>query len=150
MPWNNVTVPVKGLYVRLRRCSSERCCCLHDSSCPTPSKYGLQILDSKRNCTFTAFVCDCVWLRTSILLHLLRLLLLLCGAGGYPPNVLQLTEAYCTNPALGSLFISRGAPHHTTWEASISERRNYGREMSDQILPTIATSTVIVRFFYMP
>jgi hypothetical protein len=25
---------------------------------------------------------------------------LLCGAGGYPPNVLQLTEAYCTNPAL--------------------------------------------------
>jgi hypothetical protein len=25
---------------------------------------------------------------------------LLCGAGGYPPNVLQPTEAYCTNPAL--------------------------------------------------
>jgi hypothetical protein len=22
-----------------------------------------------------------------------------CGAGGYPPNVLQPTEAYCTNPA---------------------------------------------------
>jgi hypothetical protein len=28
------------------------------------------------------------------------LLRLLCGAGGYPPNVLQPTAAYCTNPAL--------------------------------------------------
>jgi hypothetical protein len=28
------------------------------------------------------------------------LLLLLCGAGDYPPNVLQHTVAYCTNPAL--------------------------------------------------
>jgi hypothetical protein len=25
---------------------------------------------------------------------------LLCGAGGYPPNVLQPTKAHCTNPAL--------------------------------------------------
>jgi hypothetical protein len=33
--------------------------------------------------------------------HRLRLRLP-CGAGGYPPNVLQLTEAYCTNPALVS------------------------------------------------
>jgi hypothetical protein len=48
------------------------------------------------------------------------------------PNVLQPTEAYCTNPALGSPVISRGAPHQTMWEASISERRNYGREMFDQ------------------
>jgi hypothetical protein len=75
---------------------------------------------------------------------------LLCGVGGYPPNVLQSTEAYCINPTLGSPFISRDAPHQTKWEASISERRNYGREMSDQILPTIAISTVIVAFFYMP
>jgi hypothetical protein len=30
---------------------------------------------------------------------------LLCGAGGYPPNVLQPTEAYCINPALVSPFI---------------------------------------------
>jgi hypothetical protein len=58
---------------------------------------------------------------------------ILCGAGGYPPNVLQHTEAYCTNPDLVSPFISRGAPHQTKWEASISDRRNYGREMSDQI-----------------
>jgi hypothetical protein len=27
-------------------------------------------------------------------------LLLLCGAGGYKPNVLQPFETYCTNPAL--------------------------------------------------
>jgi hypothetical protein len=58
---------------------------------------------------------------------------LLCGAGSYPPNVLQPTEAYCTNPALVPPFISRGAPLETTWKASISERRNYGREMTDQI-----------------
>jgi hypothetical protein len=70
-------------------------------------------------------------------------------AGGYPPKVVQPNEAYCTNLALGPPFISRGTPHKTTWEASISERRNYGRELSDQILPTIATSTVIIGFFYM-
>jgi hypothetical protein len=29
---------------------------------------------------------------------------LLCGAGGYPPNVLQPTETYCSNPALVSPF----------------------------------------------
>jgi hypothetical protein len=28
--------------------------------------------------------------------------------------------------------ISRGAPHHVTWETPISERRNYGREMAGQ------------------
>jgi hypothetical protein len=39
---------------------------------------------------------------------------LLCGAGGYPPNVLQPTEAYCTNPTLVSPFISRGAAYQTT------------------------------------
>jgi hypothetical protein len=39
---------------------------------------------------------------------------LLCGAGGYPPNVLQHTEAYCTNPALVSPLISRGSPHQMT------------------------------------
>jgi hypothetical protein len=29
---------------------------------------------------------------------------LLCGASGYPPNVLQPLETYCTNPALVSPF----------------------------------------------
>jgi hypothetical protein len=29
---------------------------------------------------------------------------LLCGAGGYPSNVLQPFETYCTNPALDSPF----------------------------------------------
>jgi hypothetical protein len=33
-----------------------------------------------------------------------------CGAGGIPPNALQPTDAYCTNPALAYPFISRGAP----------------------------------------
>jgi hypothetical protein len=28
----------------------------------------------------------------------------MCGAGGYTPNVLQPTEAYCTNPGLGSIL----------------------------------------------
>jgi hypothetical protein len=36
---------------------------------------------------------------------------LLCGAGGYPPNVLQPTEIYCTNPALVSLPLSPEARH---------------------------------------
>jgi hypothetical protein len=32
----------------------------------------------------------------------------LCGAGGYPPNVLQPTKAYCTNPTLvSSLHLQR-------------------------------------------
>jgi hypothetical protein len=60
-------------------------------------------------------------------------LCLLCGAGGYPPNVLQPFETYCTNPALVSPFISRGAPRQPSWETSSSERWNYEREMSDQI-----------------
>jgi hypothetical protein len=34
----------------------------------------------------------------------MKLLRLLCGAGGYPPNVLQPFETYCTNPALVSPF----------------------------------------------
>jgi hypothetical protein len=37
---------------------------------------------------------------SNLLLHLR----LLCGAGGYPPNVLQPFETYCTNPALVSPF----------------------------------------------
>jgi hypothetical protein len=60
---------------------------------------------------------------------------------------------YCSLPRLIVLtpaLVSPSSPHQTTWDASISERRNYGREMSDQIKPTIATSTVIVGFFYMP
>jgi hypothetical protein len=39
-----------------------------------------------------------------------RVLRLLRGAGGYPPNVLQRFATYCTNPALVSPFISRGTP----------------------------------------
>jgi hypothetical protein len=36
---------------------------------------------------------------------------LLCGAGGYPPNVLQPTEAYCTKPTLVSPHSSPEALH---------------------------------------
>jgi hypothetical protein len=56
-----------------------------------------------------------------------------CLAGGIPPDALKPTEAYCANPAFGPPFISRGAPRQTASETSISERRNYGREMADQI-----------------
>jgi hypothetical protein len=38
-----------------------------------------------------------------------------------------------SNPCFRSLFISRGAPHQTAWETSVSERINYGREMAGQI-----------------
>jgi hypothetical protein len=36
-------------------------------------------------------------------------------------------------PPLVSSVISRGAPRQATWESSISEKWNYGREMADQI-----------------
>jgi hypothetical protein len=47
-----------------------------------------------------------------------------CGADGISPSALQPFEAYCTNPDFSSPFISRGAPHQTAWEISVSERRN--------------------------
>jgi hypothetical protein len=40
---------------------------------------------------------------------------------------------FVLNPALVPPFISRGTPRQTAWETSISERRNYGREMAGQI-----------------
>jgi hypothetical protein len=56
-----------------------------------------------------------------------------CGAGGIPSYALQPTEAYCANPALGSPVHLQSAPRQTAWENSIIERRDYGREMTDQI-----------------
>jgi hypothetical protein len=47
-------------------------------------------------------------------------------------------------------FISSGASRQTAWEASISERRNYGREMAGQILPNKYDLQVIVGFFNLP
>jgi hypothetical protein len=70
------------------------------------------------------------WCTTTCKCSVQLCLRLLCGVGGYPPHVLQPTEAYGTNPAFASPVITRGAPHQTMWEASISERRNYGREMA--------------------
>jgi hypothetical protein len=40
----------------------------------------------------------------NVIIYLRLRLRLLCGAGGYPPNVLQLIVAYCTNPVLVSPF----------------------------------------------
>jgi hypothetical protein len=56
-----------------------------------------------------------------------------CGAGRIPPNALQPTEAYRTIPAFGSPVHLQRRSRQTAWETSISERRNYGREMADQI-----------------
>jgi hypothetical protein len=49
---------------------------------------------------------------------------LLCGAVGDPPNILQPTEAYCTNPAFSPppTYISRSAPHQTTREKELWAR----------------------------
>jgi hypothetical protein len=83
--------------------------------------------------------------------QMLKCLRLLCGASGYPPNVLQPTEAYCTNPALVSPF------HPQRRSTSTGVRYLYQRKMElwGEVCPikfsrTVATSTVIVGFFYMP
>jgi hypothetical protein len=56
------------------------------------------------------------------------------GAGRNPAYRTSAFEAVCTlTPVLVPPFISRGAPHQTALETSISERRNYGREMAGQI-----------------
>jgi hypothetical protein len=56
------------------------------------------------------------------------------GAGGNPAYRTSAFEGICTlTPVLVPPFISRGAPHQTAWETSVSERRNYGREMASQI-----------------
>jgi hypothetical protein len=44
-------------------------------------------------------------------------------------------------------FLSRGAPRQMAWETSISERWNYGREMTDQFSLTMATSTSLYGSF---
>jgi hypothetical protein len=62
----------------------------------------------------------------------------ICGAGGNPAYRTSAFEAVCTlTLVLIPPFISRGAPHQTAWETSISERKNYGREMACQIYQTI-------------
>jgi hypothetical protein len=61
-----------------------------------------------------------------LLLRILRLRLL-CGAGGYPPNVLQPTEAYCTNPALVFLPSSPEALHIRRRERPLLARGGTGK-----------------------
>jgi hypothetical protein len=61
-------------------------------------------------------------------MYVLRLHLL-CGAGGYPPNVLQPIEAYCTNPALVSPPSSPEVLHIRRCERPLLAR---GRTMGEK------------------
>jgi hypothetical protein len=49
--------------------------------------------------TILLFLCRLLSAQLSCVRHYVKLRRLLCGAGCYPPNVLQPTEAYCTNHA---------------------------------------------------
>jgi hypothetical protein len=77
-------------------------------------------------------------------------LCLLCGASRYPPNVLQLTEPYCTNPTLVSLL------HLQRRSTSYDVRGLYQRRMelwARNVRSNLAynsTSAEIVGFFYVP
>jgi hypothetical protein len=87
-------VKIKTKYLRCNRRITKK---LHLASrCTTVS------LPSRGNTTrFPVHI----HLLTYLFTYLLRFL---CGAGGYPSNVLQPTEAYCTNPAL----VSPSSLHH--------------------------------------
>jgi hypothetical protein len=83
---------------------------------------------------------------TEHLLWVLRLRVLY-EAGGYPPNVLQPTEAYCANPALVSPF------HLQRRSTSAGVRDLYQRKVelwARNVRSNLTTSTVVVGFFYMP
>src|SRR5215469_3017141 len=69
------------------------------------------------------------------------------ASGPTAPMHVGLKQRALCAPPLVSPVISRGAPRQTTCETYISERWNYGREMVDQILSTITTSTEIVGIF---
>jgi hypothetical protein len=76
---------------------------------------------------------------------------LLCGAGGYPPNVLQPFETYCTNPAFSFPLSSQEALHVNLRERPLSAKGGtMGEKHPIKFSHKIATSTVIVGFFYMP
>jgi hypothetical protein len=75
---------------------------------------------------------------------------LLCGAGGYPPNVLQPFETYCNNPALVSPFSSPEALHVNRRERHLSAKGGtMGETCPIKFSHPIATSMVLVGFFYM-
>jgi hypothetical protein len=76
---------------------------------------------------------------------------LLCGAGGYLPNVLQSFEIYCTNPALVSPFhLQRRSTSTGVRDLYQRQEELWARKCPIKFSHTIATSTVIVGFFYMP
>jgi hypothetical protein len=75
---------------------------------------------------------------------------LLCGAGGYAPNVLQPTEAHFTNPAL--VFLLRLQRRSTSYDVrGLYQRRvKLWARNSRSNLAYNSTSTEFVGFFYMP
>jgi hypothetical protein len=88
----------------------------------------------------------------SLLFYFRNLHLLLLSVGPAESRLMHcsLPRLIVQNPLLVPPFISRGAPRQTELETSISERRNYGREMADQIYPNKCDFHVIVGFFNMP
>jgi hypothetical protein len=76
---------------------------------------------------------------------------LLCRAGGYPPNVLQPFETYCTDPRFSFPLSSPEALHVNQRERPLSAKGGtMGEKCPTKFSHTIATSTVIVGFFYIP
>jgi hypothetical protein len=76
---------------------------------------------------------------------------LLCGAGGYPPNVLQPFETYFTNPTSVSPLSSPEALH-VNWRERplLAKGGTMGEKCLIKFSHTFVTSMVIVGFFYMP
>jgi hypothetical protein len=56
-----------------------------------------------------------------------RRIRLLCGTGGCPPNVMQPTEAYCTNPALVllPLHLQRRSTEKELWARNVRSNLAY-------------------------
>jgi hypothetical protein len=75
---------------------------------------------------------------------------LLCGAGGYPPNVLQPTGAYCTNPALVPPSSPEALHIRRRERPLIARGGTMGEKCPIKFSLQFATSTVIVGFFNMP
>jgi hypothetical protein len=78
--------------------------------------------------------CDRIWMFT-LCKSILLLVLFLQSVGLAESRLMNcsLPRLIVLTPRLVPPFNSRGATRHTAWETSISERRNYGQEMDDQI-----------------
>jgi hypothetical protein len=74
---------------------------------------------------------------------------LVCGAGGYAPNVLQPTEVYCTNPALVSLNLQRRSTSYDVKDLNQRRVKLWARNVRSNLAYN-STSTETVGFFYIP